>query len=203
MPRETARMLGGCRWSPMARALIRLRLSSAMRLPASWRTQDVGKPIVIEAGLSSEEGCPGGHVPQVQPDAVSFSYGKVKAYFLTRGYREGVEHHQPGFQLGDWPGQVHGTIRAQCPSGGCPGAGPSFTRLLRAHSAPSGCTRWQWRPCRLHRTCKEASEARVDVLGCDPRQLRPALAAQYRLERRRRRSNPAQAGPQVQACGVA
>ena len=34
-------------------------------------------------------------------------------------------------------------------------------------------------------------------------QLRPALAAQYRLDRQRRRSNPAQAGPQVQACGVA
>ena len=30
-----------------------------------------------------------------------------------------------------------------------------------------GLSRWQWRPRRLHRTCKEASEARVDVLGCD------------------------------------
>ena len=31
---------------------------------------------------------------------------------------------EPGFQLGDWPGEVHGTIRAQCPSGCGPGAGP-------------------------------------------------------------------------------
>ena len=34
-------------------------------------------------------------------------------------------------------------------------------------------------------------------------QLRPALAAQYRLDRRKRRFNPAQAGSQVEACGVA
>ena len=39
--------------------------------------------------------------------------------------------------------------------------------------------------------------------GAISRQLTPALAAQYRLDRQRRRSNPAQADSWVQACGVA
>ena len=48
-----------------------------------------------EAGLPAEEGCPGGRVQEILPDALqSFSYGKVKAYFLSRGYREGVEVNQ-------------------------------------------------------------------------------------------------------------
>ena len=38
-------------------------------------------------------------------------------------------------------------------------------RLFRAHPPPVGCSRRQWRPRRLHRTCKEAGEARVDLLG--------------------------------------
>ena len=31
----------------------------------------------------------------------SFSYGKIKAYFISRGYRQGVEVHtgQPGLQF--------------------------------------------------------------------------------------------------------
>ena len=72
---------------------------------------------------------------------------------------------EPGLQFGHWPGQVHGTIWAQCPSGCGPGAGPSFAPLFRAHPPPAGLSRRQRRTCRLHRTCKEASEARVDVLG--------------------------------------
>ena len=78
----------------------------------------------------------------------------------------GSSSGQPGLQFGHRPGEVHGAIRAQRPSGCRPGAGPSFTRLLRAHSPPAGLSRRQRRPCRLRRTCKEASEARMDVLGC-------------------------------------
>ena len=79
----------------------------------------------------------------------------------------GNQSGQPGLQFGHRPGEVHGTLRAQCPSGSGLGAGPSFTRLFGAHPTPTGVSRGQWRPGRLHRTCKEAGEARVDVLGCD------------------------------------
>ncbi len=61
---------------------------------------------------------------------------------------------EPGLQFGDRPGEVHGTIRGQRTPGGGPGAGP-----------PSGHAGRQWRPRHLHRTCKEASEARMDALG--------------------------------------
>ena len=79
--------------------------------------------------------------------------------------RSGGMPGQPGFQFGHRPGEVHGTIRAQCPPGRGPGAGPTFAWLLGAHPPPAGSTHRQRRPGRLHRTCKEAGEARVDVLG--------------------------------------
>ena len=47
-----------------------------------------------EAGLPAEEGRSGGRVPQYSRMLSSFSYGKVKAYFVSRGYREVVEIHQ-------------------------------------------------------------------------------------------------------------
>ena len=80
----------------------------------------------------------------------------------------GVENMsgQPGLQFGDRPGEVHGKVRAQCPPGCGAGAGPSPAWLLRAYPTPAGLSRWQRRLGRLHRTCKEAGEARVDVLGC-------------------------------------
>ena len=44
--------------------------------------------------------------------------------------------------------------------------GCSVARLLGEHPPPAGLSRGQWRACRLHRTREEASEARMDVLGC-------------------------------------
>ena len=185
-------------------------IGDAVASVVAYARKMLGKPIVIEeAGLSSEEG----HVLEGENRKYSrmlvflSAYGKGQGVLhLPGAWRQGVvdSSGEPGLQFSDRAGQVHGTIWAQCPSGCGLGAGPSFTRLLRAHPTPVGLSHWQWRPCRLHRTCKEASEARVDVLGCGSLgQLRPALAAQHRLDRQRRRSNPAQAGPQVQACGVA
>ena len=72
---------------------------------------------------------------------------------------------EPGLQFRHRPGQVHGTIRAQCPPGRGPGAGPSFARLFRAHPPPAGLSCRQRRSGRLLRTCKETGEARVDLLG--------------------------------------
>ena len=131
--------------------------------------QEAGKPIVIEKlDFRQKKAVLEGESRKYSRMLSSFSYGKVKTYFISRGYREGVEVHpgEPGLQFRHWPGEVHGTIWAQCPSGRGPGAGPSFAPLFRAHPPPAGLSRRQWRACRLHRTCKEASEARVDVLGC-------------------------------------
>ena len=36
----------------------------------------------------------------------SFSYGKIKAYFLSRGYREGVEVHQVNLAYSSVIGRV-------------------------------------------------------------------------------------------------
>ena len=44
-----------------------------------------GKPLVVASWTAEESGA-GGRVPQVLPDAVRFRYGKVKAYFISRGF---------------------------------------------------------------------------------------------------------------------
>ena len=97
----------------------------------------------------------------------SFSYGKIKAYFLSRGYRQGVEVHQVNPAFSSVIGRVKFMERygLSVHQAAASGAGPAFARLLRAHPPPTDCSRRQWRPRRLHRTCEEASEARVDVLG--------------------------------------
>ena len=132
--------------------------------------RDVGKPIVIEKldfrqKKASLEGEPHRYSRMLS----SFSYGKIKGVlhlpWLSPG--SGSASGEPGLQFGDRPGEVHGALRAQRPPGSGSGAGPTFARLFRAHPTPVGSTHRQWRPGRLHRTCKEASEARVDVLGCD------------------------------------
>ena len=99
----------------------------------------------------------------------SFAYGKIKAYFISRGYREGVEivAVNPAYS------SVVGRVKFMERYG------------LTVHQAAAlvlarrllGCSeriprRWvcpdrQWCPGRLHRTREEASEARVDVLGSD------------------------------------
>ena len=76
-----------------------------------------------EAGLPAEEGCRWRGSPVKYSRMLSsFSYGKIKAYFISRGYREGVEIHQvnPAFSSDSRPGEVHGAVRAD----GTPGSGP-------------------------------------------------------------------------------
>ena len=134
--------LAGAAGPPMARALIRLRLSSAMRW-LGWSST----PVMLASPSSSRE------LDFRQKKAVlegeSRRYSRMLSSFSLRQGQgllrlprlssgSGGTSGEPGLQFGDWPGQVHGTIRAQCPSGCCLGAGPSFTRLLRAHSTPVG-----------------------------------------------------------------
>ena len=134
--------------------------------------KEAGKPIVIEKlDFRQKKGCAGGRVPQVQPDALVLRLRQGQGLLPVPGLPPwgGSMPGQPGLQFRHWPGQIHGTIRAQRPSGSSLGTGPAFTRMLGTHPPPVGLSRRQWRSCRLHRTCKEAGEARVDVLGCDLR----------------------------------
>ena len=98
----------------------------------------------------------------------SFSYGKVKAYFVSRGYRQGVEVHQVNPAFSSVIGRVkfmerYGLSVHQA-------AALVLARRLLGCSeripAPVGLSRRQWRSGRLHRTREETREARVDVLGC-------------------------------------
>ena len=54
-----------------------------------------GKPIVIEKlDFRQKKADLEGESPRYSRMLSSFSYGKVKAYFISRGYRQGVEVHQ-------------------------------------------------------------------------------------------------------------
>ena len=125
----------------------------------------------------------------------SFSYGKAKAYFISRGYREGVEVSQvnPAFS------SVIGRVKFQERYGlsvhqaaalvlarrllGC------SERILRQRVCPVGNG--------VHVAFRVPARKRVKhvwtywgaVLG----QLKPALAAQHRLGRRGRLPDPVQA----------
>ena len=158
--------------------------------------REVGKPIVIEKldfrqKKASLEGEPHRYSRMLS----SFSYGKIKAYFLSRGYREGVEVHQvnPAFS------SVIGRVKFMERYG------------LSVHQAAAlvlarrllGCSeriprRWV---CPVgngvHVAFTVPARKRVKHVwtywGAISRQLRPALAAQHRLGKRRRRPNPVQA----------
>ena len=166
-----------------------------------------GKPLVIEKlDFRQKKAVLEGESRKYSRMLSSFAYGKVKAYFLSRGYREGVEiiEVNPAYS------SVVGRVKFMERYG------------LTVHQAAAlvlarrylGCSeriprRWvcagrQWRTGRLHRTREETCEARVDVLGVRSRgQLRPALAAQHRLGKRRRKPNPVQAVVRAEARGVA
>ena len=165
-----------------------------------------GKPIVIEKlDFRQKKAALEGQSRRYSRMLSSFSYGKVKAYFISRGYREGVEVHQVNPAYSSVIGRVkfmerYGLSVHQAAALvlarrllGC------SERIPRLRVAPVGNG--------VHVAFRVPARKHVKHVwtywGAISGQLRPALAAQYRLERRRRRFNPAQAGPQVQACGVA
>ena len=168
--------------------------------------KDVGKPIVIERlDFRQKKSVLEGTSRRYSRMLSSFSYGKVKAYFLSRGYREGVEVRQVNPAYSSVIGRVkfmerYGLSVHQAAALvlarrllGC------SERIPRLRVAPVGNG--------VHVAFTVPARKRVKHVwtywGAISRQLRPALAAQYRLGRQKRRFNPAQADPQVQACGVA
>ena len=168
--------------------------------------RDAGKPIVIEKlDFRQKKAVLEGDNQRYSRMLSSFSYGKVKAYFISRGYRQGVVIHQVNPAYSSVIGRVkfmerYGLSVHQAAALvlarrllGC------SERIPRLRVAPVGNG--------VHVAFTVPVRKRVKHVwaywGAISRQLKPALAAQSRLDRRRRRSDPAQAGSQVQACGVA
>ena len=158
--------------------------------------REVGKPIVIERlDFRQKKAALEGESHKYGRMLSSFSYGKIKAYFLSRGYREGVEVHQvnPAFS------SVIGLVKFMERYGlsvhqaaalvlarrllGC------SERIPRRWVAPIGNG--------VHVAFTVPARKRVKHVwtywGAISGQLRPALAAQHRLGRRRRQANPVQA----------
>ena len=168
--------------------------------------REVGKPIVIEKlDFRRKKSSLEGQAPRYSRMLSSFSYGKVKAYFLSRGYRQGVEVNQvnPAFssvvgrvkfmeRYGLSVHQAAALVLARRLLGGS-------ERIPRRWVAPIGNG--------VQVAFTVPARKRVKHVwtywGAISGQLRPALAAQHRLGKRRRRPNPAQAGTRAKARGLA
>ena len=168
--------------------------------------KEVGKPIVIEKlDFRQKKAVLEGESRKYSRMLSSFSYGKIKAYFVSRGYRKGVEVHQvnPAFS------SVIGRVKFMERYG------------LSVHQAAAlvlarrllGCSERIPR----RRVCPVGSGAHVAFTvparkrvkhvwtywGAVSGQLRPALAAQHRLGKQRRGPNPVRAVVRADARGVA
>ena len=168
--------------------------------------KEVGKPIVIEKlDFRQKKAALEGESRKYSRMLSSFSYGKIKAYFVSRGYRKGVEVHQvnPAFS------SVIGRVKFMERYG------------LSVHQAAAlvlarrllGCSeriprRWV---CPVgsgvHVAFTVPARKRVKHVwtywGAVSGQLRPALAAQHRLGKQRRKPNPVRAVVRAEARGAA
>ena len=168
--------------------------------------REVGKPIVIEKlDFRQKKAALEGQSRKYSRMLSSFSYGKVKAYFISRGYRQGVEVKQVNPAYSSVIGRVkfmerYGLTVHQAPALvlarrllGC------SERIPRRWVAPIGNGVQVAFTVPARKRVKHVWTYWGAVLG----QLRPALAAQHRLGKWRRRPNPVQAVPRAEARGVA
>ena len=158
--------------------------------------RDVGKPIVIEKlDFRQKKDALEGESRKYSRMLSSFSYGKIKTCFLSRGYRQGVEVQQvnPAFS------SVIGRVKFMERYG------------LSVHQAAALVLARRLLGCSeripLRRVCPVGNGVQVAFTvpvrkrvkhvwtywGAVWGQLRPALAARHRLGKRRRRPNPVQA----------
>ena len=160
--------------------------------------REAGKPIVIERlDFRRKKAVLEGESRKYSRMLSSFSYGKVKAYFLSRGYRQGVEIHQVNPAFSSIIGRVNFMERY--------GISVHQAAALVLARRLLGCSERIPR----RRVCPVGNGAHVTFFvparkrlkhvwtlwGAISGQLRPALAAQHRLGKRRRRPNPVQAVP--------
>ena len=168
--------------------------------------KEFGKPIVIERlDFRQKKATLEGQSPKYSRMLSSFSYGKVKAYFISRGYREGVEVHQVNPAFSSVIGRVKFMERY--------GLSVHQAAALVLARRSLGCSeriprRWV---CPIGNGVQVAftvpARKRVKHVwtywGVISGQLRPALAAQHRLGKRRRGPNPVQAVLRAEARGLA
>ena len=168
--------------------------------------KEVGKPIVIEKlDFRQKKAALEGESRKYSRMLSSFSYGKIKAYFLSRGYRQGVEIYQVNPAFSSVIGRVkfmerYGLSVHQAAALALARRSLGFSeRIPRRWVCPVGNG--------VHIAFTVSVRKRVKHVwtywGAISGQLRPALAAQHRLGRRRRRLNPIQAVVRAEARGVA
>ena len=168
--------------------------------------REVGKPIVIERlDFRQKKAVLEGESHRYSRMLSSFSYGKIKAYFVSRSYRQGVEIHQINPAYSSVLGRVkfmerYGLTVHQAAALvlarrllGC------SERIPRRWVCPVGNGVHIAFTVPVRKRVKHVWTYWGAVLG----QLRPALAAQHRLGKRRRRPNPVQAVVRAEARGVA
>ncbi len=164
--------------------------------------KEVGKPVVIERlDFVQKRAALEGESPKYSRMLSSFSYAKVKAYFLSRGCRDGVEVHQVNPAFSSVIGRVkfmerYGLSVHQAAALvlarrllGC------SERIPRRWVAPIGNGGQVAFTVPARKRVKHVWTHWGAVLG----QLRPALAAQHRLGKRRREPNPARAVVRAEA----
>ena len=158
--------------------------------------REVGKPIVIERlDFRQKKAALEGESHKYSRMLSSFSYGKIKACFLSRGYREGVEMHQVNPAFSSVIGRVkfserYGLSVHQAAALvlarrllGC------SERIPRRWVAPTGNGVQVAFTVPARKRVKHVWTYWGAVLG----QLKPALAAQRRMVRQQRRANPVSA----------
>ena len=168
--------------------------------------REVGKPIVIEQlDFRQKTAALEGESRKYSRMLSSFSYGRVKAYFSSRGYRQGVEVIQvnPAFssvigrakfseRYGLTVHQAAAMVLARRMLG-------CSERIPRRRVCPVGNGRHVAFTVPVRKRVKHVWTYWGAVSG----QLGPALAAQHRLGKRKRRPNPVQAVSRTVVRGVA
>ena len=158
--------------------------------------RDVGKPIVIERlDFRQKKAVLEGESRKYSRMLSSFSYGKIKACFVSRGYREGVEIHQvnPAFS------SVIGRVKFMERYGLSVHQAAALVLARRLLGCSERIPRRWVAPIGNGVQVAFTVPARKRVKhvwtywGAVSGQLRPALAAQHRLGKRRRRPNPVRA----------
>ena len=161
--------------------------------------REVGKPIVLEKlDFRQKKAVLEGECPRYSRMLSSFSYAKVRACFLSRGIRQGVEVYQVNPAFSSVIGRVKFMERygLSVHQAAALVLARRFLGCSEGIPTPQGCSPGQRGPCRLLRTCKEADEARMDPLGVCPWTVEtgpPRRTAQHRLGKRRRGPNPVRA----------
>ena len=171
--------------------------------------RDAGKPVVIEKlDFRQKKAALEGESRRYSRMLSSFSYGKINAYFISRGHREGVEIHQVNPAFSSLIGRVKFSERY--------GLSVHQAAALVLARRLLGCSeriprRWV---CPVgngvHVAFTVPVRKRVKHVwtywGAVWGQLRPVRlwrTAQHRLGKRRGRPNPVQAVVRVEARGVA